>query len=286
MLNCHKKILKTGDLMKRITFLLVSVSFLGTACGMEQHADIIQGAPNRIVEALGTGDVAGMTILMREASMGYLPDVNELIHAGANVNAKDSQGQTPLMYAVREYAGRYPANPAVVQALIKAGADVNAEDKTGRTALIHAVGSDVSVYINPKVIEALLQAGADPNKVDIKGRTALTQALFTLIHKPEYAISDANLREVIRLLIKASSVATINKIDWSFAGTGKTPLMLAAVEGDPLIVQLLLDRDADPKITVPGFEGTTLNALQAARVNNKEGAARILEQAMRRSAKK
>ena len=240
--------------MKRITHLLLSVSFLGTACAMEQHADIVQGEPNRIVETL-EGRAAGTTILMRVASIGDLEDVNKLIKAGAQVNARDSQGTTPLMHAVREFSGR-SANPEVIEALIRAGAEVNAVDKSGQTALIHAVGTDVSVYINPKVIYVLLKAGADANKADNKGRMALTQALFTLIHKPAEAVSDANLREVIRLLINATNVDTLNKIDWSFGGTGKTPLILAAIEGDPAIVQLLLNRGVDPKITVPGFAGT------------------------------
>ena len=49
------------------------------------------------------------------------------MHAGADVNAKDERGFTPLMRA----AGNYSQNPQVVEALLTAGADVNAKDKDG-----------------------------------------------------------------------------------------------------------------------------------------------------------
>ena len=55
----------------------------------------------------------------------------ELIQDGANVNAKNDTGTTPLMIA----AGNNP-NPEVLKGLIEAGADVNAKDKDGDTPLM------------------------------------------------------------------------------------------------------------------------------------------------------
>ena len=46
-----------------------------------------------------------------------------LINAGADVNAKDNKGFTPLMTAAM-----MNPNPEVIAALVKAGADVNAKN--------------------------------------------------------------------------------------------------------------------------------------------------------------
>ena len=59
--------------------------------------------------------------------------VAEKIAAGADLNARDEYGQTPLMYAASE-----GDSPAVLDALLKAGADVNAQTDAGWTALMYA----------------------------------------------------------------------------------------------------------------------------------------------------
>ena len=56
-----------------------------------------------------------------------------LIDAGADLNRKTGEGQTPL-----HYAARYGGTPAVVEALLQAGADVNVKDDAGKTPLILA----------------------------------------------------------------------------------------------------------------------------------------------------
>nr|WP_315101952.1 ankyrin repeat domain-containing protein [uncultured Fretibacterium sp.] len=62
------------------------------------------------------------------------PDrVRQLIQDGADVNAKNKDGWTPLM-AVAQHS----SNPEVLTALIKAGADVNAKDTLGATPLMFA----------------------------------------------------------------------------------------------------------------------------------------------------
>ncbi len=51
-----------------------------------------------------------------------------LIKAGADVNARDGNGETPLGYAALTNP-----NPDMTAALIKAGADVNGKDNEGMT---------------------------------------------------------------------------------------------------------------------------------------------------------
>ena len=85
-----------------------------------------------------------------------LARVNELIAAGANVNAADMYGRTGLMMA---------HDLGIVQALLAAGANVNAADVRGRTALMMAS--------NLEILQALLAAGANVNAVNNNGLNAL-----------------------------------------------------------------------------------------------------------------
>ncbi len=54
-------------------------------------------------------------------------DVSRCLQAGANINARDEDGLTPL-----HGAAILSKNPAVVDALLKAGANVNARDRAGK----------------------------------------------------------------------------------------------------------------------------------------------------------
>ena len=85
-----------------------------------------------------------------------------------DLKARDSYGQTPLMYAA---AGNQ--NPLVVEVLLKAGADVNARTDAGWTALMYAARDNT----NPEVGLTLLQGGADPTAADGEGKRAVDHAL-------------------------------------------------------------------------------------------------------------
>jgi len=61
-----------------------------------------------------------------------LAEVARLIAAGADVNARDNDGRTPLVRAA------WYGHPDIVAALLKAGADVDARNNDGKTALMWA----------------------------------------------------------------------------------------------------------------------------------------------------
>jgi ankyrin repeat protein len=88
---------------------------------------------------------------------GEVARARELIAAGADANARDSYGATPLMNAARG------GNVEMVSALLAAGADVNAVDELGWSAVHKAVyNSDLDRGF-PKVVEVLAKAGGDVN---------------------------------------------------------------------------------------------------------------------------
>lgn len=83
-----------------------------------------------------------------------------LLKAKANVNAKNTRGETALMWAISSLEANI---------LIKKGADVNARDAVGRTPLMWNNDS--------KTINLLLDAGADVNAKNKWGQTALREKL-------------------------------------------------------------------------------------------------------------
>jgi ankyrin repeat protein len=98
---------------------------------------------------------------------GNTQDVQAAISNGADVNARDLEGETPLMFASGS------RNAEIVETLLRGGADINARDSyRGQTALMFAV-----IYNEiPQLITTLLTAGADAKVKDSKGKTAFDWA--------------------------------------------------------------------------------------------------------------
>lgn len=84
--------------------------------------------------------------------------VKILLNAGANPNARDDDGTTPLM--------RHVVDNDTVRLLLNWRADVHASDDDARTALHHAAENEDT---DPDTIRALLAAGADPAVRDHQG---------------------------------------------------------------------------------------------------------------------
>src|SRR5262245_63078628 len=70
--------------------------------------------------------------LIKAVSKGDTATVRALLAKGADVQARDANGRTALMYAAEN------GDPTTVQALLTNGADVNARDSQGWTALVYA----------------------------------------------------------------------------------------------------------------------------------------------------
>jgi ankyrin repeat protein len=82
-----------------------------------------------------------------------------LLRAGANVNDADNQGVTPLMLT---------ANIDFEKKLLGMGADAKAKDRSKKNVLMHLLSRDW----NEEKIQLLIDAGADPNTRDLVGKNA------------------------------------------------------------------------------------------------------------------
>ena len=96
-------------------------------------------------------------------------DLREALDAGADVNAADNWGSTPLHALI---SGGSNNKTELINILIEAGAKVDAVDYINRTALFHAIAGE-----NTGDIQTLLQAGANVNARDEYGDTPLREAI-------------------------------------------------------------------------------------------------------------
>lgn len=97
-----------------------------------------------------------ITELHFAAQSGNVQAIARLVAAGADVNARDENGNTPLQYASAEPV------PAAILKLIELGADVNLGDDRGFTPL-HCAAAHGFCEQAVEVAEALLACGADVN---------------------------------------------------------------------------------------------------------------------------
>lgn len=101
----------------------------------------------------------------RKSQEYRIANTRKLLDAGADVNAADLDGATPLMFAAQR------DSVDVVQLLLDAGSDVNAVDAKGETALFGAVRNTTPAAA--AIMRLLRDHGADPTIENTKGQTAL-----------------------------------------------------------------------------------------------------------------
>jgi uncharacterized protein len=131
-------------------------------------------------------DDCGMTPLMHLClALDPIREMVTLIRHGADVNAKDDDGQTPLLFA----AGS--SSPEIARLLIEEGAEVNARDIDGWTPLLSAVLWSKT----PEIVTLLIDAGADVNAKDNDGWTPLM-----------IAAQHSSTPEIVTVLVEAGAV--------------------------------------------------------------------------------
>ena len=179
----------------------------------------------------------GMTPLLFAARDGQADAARLLLEAGADVNAADPNGITPLVMALTN------AQFGVAKLLVERRADLQRADWWGRTPLWAAVDT--------RNLAVRSGAATDDNGVDRQAGLDVISALVD-------AGVDVNAR-VKEFPPARRYLLPLASLEWVDV-TGQTAFIRAAQAGDVAVMQLLLAKGADPKITT--LNGTT--ALMAA----------------------
>jgi ankyrin repeat protein len=173
----------------------------------------------------------GTTSLMMACIARSIPRVRRLLHAGADVNLR----QTDDHYTVLHFACEMHT-PGLIDILLGAGANINAQEHIGETPLHIACG--VGIVEN---VRDLIRNHADLNAFTLERNTPL----HFLANEPaeEHALEIAGL-----LLSAGCAVDGVNQ-------NNDTPLHLASIHGHTDFVNLLLENRADPNL--PNDNGST-----------------------------
>lgn len=198
-----------------------------------------------------------------------------LIEDGADVNAPQADGTTPLHWAV------YRLDAPLVDALLAHGADPSAMNRYGSSPLAEAVKA-----ADTGIVERLLAAGADPEAANQDGQTALMLAAragsLEIAERLVAHGADANAREawhgqtalmwtadgrfgeLTRLLVEHGADVGARSVvnDWGTQITsepraqyrptgGLTPLLFAARSGCVDCIDAILAGGADVDLPTP-----------------------------------
>jgi ankyrin repeat protein len=184
------------------------------------HAEAVGALLAHGASILNAQDESGDGALLAAARAGSLDVVKALIAAGCPPLANEML-VTPLMIAARD------GLVETCQLLVPLSTPLDALDLNLRTALMYAADADET-----ETALLLLNAGANPILADSRGITPLVLAAQN---------GNATL---VRRIADMVGLPGINQADFSMM----TPLYHAAMENHTEVVELLLQKHADPRI--------------------------------------
>lgn len=222
-----------------------------------RHADIppqsdVATLPARIDEALKQGATLEGELFNAVIARDN-PRIEYLLKRGANIDARDQDGQTVLMAAVKS------GDLSIINGLLAYKANPNLQDHDGWTAAMYGVRSN-----EPKIFRLLGKFKADFNKVNKDGLTALALAIVdnkanaavAMLDNqanPDMAMGEAKYNAMM-LAVKKGNLQMVQTLLQYKANpnaknaAGLTPLMIAAFDNQDMMVSLLLKSGADPAL--------------------------------------
>jgi len=242
-----------------IIFLLALVWLVGCASSTQfptPTATIIPATPTPLPTATPTRTAQAMQTLNQElihaAETGDTRAVQQLLASGANINARDDLGRTPMM------AATHGNRVEVVRLLIQAGADINLQDHRKDNPFLYAGAEGLL-----EILKLTIDAKADTKITNRFGGTALIPA------------AERGHVQVVRELLTRTDVNVnhVNNLGW-------TALLEAVILGNggerhQQIAQLLIDHGAN--VNLADKDGVT--PLKHAQTRGFRQIATILERA-------
>ena len=204
--------------------------------------------------------------LITAAKRDALHMARALLAFGANVNARDCTGQTPLLTAVQY------GSTAMVKLLLEKNADMKAKSTDGMAVL------DAAMHKKPEPVESMLslvvEAGVDLNERNIQGMMPLAVAVgfnfltaarlllkagadieardrtgSTALHEAVVSTQD-RIQHILKLLLESGAAIQAQNHH------GNTPLHLAVIPRKPSTLVTL--SKAGAKVTIANSLGRTL----------------------------
>ncbi len=166
--------------------------------------------------------------------------IEYLLTRGANINARDTEGQTPLMVAAKS------GDISVVNGMLEYNADPNLQDHDGWTAVMHAV------------------RGNDPKMMRLLGKPRYKTNFELLNHDGMTALGLATYHNKANAAVAMMDSGA--KPDTAMGAARYTALMIAAKQDNQTMAQTLLQYKANPNARNAGG----LTALMIAAVRNQD----------------
>jgi ankyrin repeat protein len=253
------------------------------------NADVIRMLVSHGADVNAREGWQGQTAIMWAAAENNAAAVKTLADLGADLNGRSKAltfpefkwetsgmvvtvlprgGWTPLMYAARDGA------IDSARALADAKADLNLADPDGTTALMLAI---INAHFDTAA--TLIDKGADVKIADSTGTTALYSAvdmhtLGPMLSRPAPKLVDRlDAADIVKLLIAhgANPNARLKRpiigrhhtpTGDASLGEGATPLARAAKSNDLVLMRMLFEAGADPRLTLK--DRTTVAMIAAA----------------------